>query len=65
MTKAELITQIAEKSELSKKDSEKALAAVGSSFTLMTFITSIILGLCMGSGADEVLSEYPRCKDVS
>ena len=30
---------------------EKALAAVGSSFTLMTFITSIILGLCMGSGA--------------
>lgn len=28
-----------------------ALAAVGSSFTLMTFITSIILGLCMGSGA--------------
>ena len=28
-----------------------ALAAVGSSFTLMTFITSILLGLCMGSGA--------------
>lgn len=27
-----------------------ALAAVGSSFTLMTFITSVILGLCMGSG---------------
>ena len=26
---------------------EKALAAVGSSFTLMTFIPSIILGLCM------------------
>ncbi len=26
-----------------------ALAAVGSSFTLMTFITSILLGLCMGS----------------
>ena len=25
------------------------LAAVGSSFTLMTFLTSIILGLCMGS----------------
>lgn len=33
MTKAELITQIAEKSELSKKDSEKALAAVISSIT--------------------------------
>lgn len=27
------------------------LAAVGSSFTLMTFLTSVILGLCMGSGA--------------
>ncbi|MDO4486790.1 MAG: MATE family efflux transporter [Bacillota bacterium] len=27
------------------------LAAVGSSFTLMTFITSILIGLCMGSGA--------------
>ena len=27
-----------------------ALAAVGSSFTLMTFLTSILLGLCMGSG---------------
>ena len=30
---------------------ENALAAVGSSFTLMTFLTSILLGLCMGSGA--------------
>ncbi len=28
-----------------------ALAAVGSSFTLMTFLSSILLGLCMGSGA--------------
>ncbi len=28
-----------------------ALAAVGSSYTLMTFITSILLGLCMGSSA--------------
>lgn len=27
-----------------------ALAAVGSAFTLMTFLTSILLGLCMGSG---------------
>lgn len=27
-----------------------ALAAVGSSYTLMTFLTSIIIGLCMGSG---------------
>ncbi len=28
-----------------------ALAAVGSSYTLMTFLTSILLGMCMGSGA--------------
>ena len=28
-----------------------ALAAVGSAYTLMIFITSIIIGLCMGSGA--------------
>ena len=28
-----------------------ALAAVGSSYTLMTFLTSVISGLCMGSGA--------------
>ena len=28
-----------------------ALAAVGSSYTLMTFLTSVLLGLCMGSGA--------------
>ena len=27
-----------------------ALAAVGSSYSLMTFLTSIIIGLCMGSG---------------
>ncbi len=27
-----------------------ALAAVGSSYTLMSFLTSIVLGLCMGSG---------------
>lgn len=30
---------------------ESALAAVGSSYTLMTFLTSILLGLCMGSSA--------------
>ena len=28
-----------------------ALAAVGSTYTLMTFLTSILIGLCMGSGA--------------
>ena len=30
---------------------ENALAAVGSAYTLMTFLTSVILGLCMGAGA--------------
>lgn len=30
---------------------ENALAAVGSSYTLMVFLTSIIIGLCMGSSA--------------
>lgn len=29
----------------------QALAAVGSSYTLMTFLNSILIGLCMGSGA--------------
>ena len=29
---------------------EKALAAVGSSYALMIFLISVILGLCMGSG---------------
>lgn len=33
MTKSELITQIAEKSELTKKDAEKAFAAVLTSIT--------------------------------
>ncbi len=28
-----------------------ALAAVGSAYTLMTFLTSILIGMCMGSGA--------------
>ncbi len=28
-----------------------ALAAVGAAYTLMTFLTSILIGLCMGSGA--------------
>lgn len=28
-----------------------ALAAVGSAYTLMVFLTSIIIGMCMGSGS--------------
>ena len=38
-----------------------ALAAVGSSYTLMVFLTSILLGLCMGSGA--VFSIYYGKRD--
>ena len=37
----------------------QALAAVGSSYTLMVFLTSVILGLCMGSGA-AVSIQYGR-----
>ncbi|MDO5649806.1 MAG: MATE family efflux transporter [Gallicola sp.] len=40
-----------------------ALAAVGSAFTLMTFITSILVGLCMGSGA--VFSFYYGKRDLA
>lgn len=40
---------------------EKALASVGSAYTLMTFLTSILIGLCMGSGA--VFSLYFGKKD--
>lgn len=29
----------------------QALAAVGSAFTLMTFLTSVLIGLCMGAGS--------------
>ena len=39
-----------------------ALAAVGSAYTLMTFLTSVIIGLCMGSGA--VFSVYFGKKDM-
>lgn len=30
---------------------DNALAAVGSSYTIMTFLTSIIIGLCLGSSS--------------
>ena len=35
-----------------------ALAAVGSSYTLMTFLTSILLGLCMGGSGAAVSMQY-------
>ena len=40
-----------------------ALAAVGSAFTLMTFLTSVFLGLSMGAGA--LFSIYLGRKDMS
>lgn len=43
---------------------QNALAAVGSSFTLMTFLTSILLGLCMGSGAVFSIRFGQRDKDA-
>ncbi|MDD6811011.1 MAG: MATE family efflux transporter [Lachnospiraceae bacterium] len=42
---------------------EHALAAVGSAYTLMVFLTSIILGLCMGSGAFFSIQFGSRNKD--
>ena len=36
-----------------------ALAAVGASYTLMTFLTSVLMGMCMGSGT--VFSLYYEC----
>lgn len=30
---------------------DSALAAVGSSYTLLTFLTSVVIGLCLGTGA--------------
>lgn len=40
-----------------------ALAAVGSSFSIIVFINSIIIGLCMGSGV--VLSQFYGSKDIN
>ena len=39
----------------------KALAAVGSSFTVMVFLTSIILGLCMGITPQQILAHLLVC----
>ncbi|KIR03923.1 Multi antimicrobial extrusion protein (Na(+)/drug antiporter), MATE family of MDR efflux pump [Lachnospiraceae bacterium TWA4] len=44
--------------------SSDALAAVGSIFTLMTFITSILIGLCMGSSVVFSL-DYGRNDEVA
>ena len=42
---------------------ENALAAVGSSYALMVFITSIIIGLCMGSSAFFSIQFGSRAQD--
>lgn len=39
-----------------------ALAAVGSAYTLMTFLNSILIGLCMGSGA--LISLYFGAREI-
>lgn len=41
-----------------------ALAAVGSAYTLMIFLTSVILGLCMGSGSIFSLQYGARDKEA-
>lgn len=41
---------------------DNALAAVGSSYTLMTFLTSIIIGLCLGSSSF-ISMAYGRKRD--
>ncbi len=43
---------------------ENALAAVGSSYTLMTFLTSIIIGLCLGSSAFISMAFGKRREDL-
>lgn len=40
----------------------EAMAAVGTAYTLMSFLTSILIGLCMGSGS--VFSFYYGRKDI-
>ena len=44
-----------------------ALASVGSAYTLMVFVTSVMIGLCMGSGAffsaDYGASDRERLKE--
>ena len=47
--------------DLTKGNITKALAAVGSAYTLMTFLTSVFLGLSMGAGA--LFSIYLGKKD--
>ena len=43
---------------------EQALAAVGASYTLMTFLTSVILGLCLGAGAFFSMAYGKKDRDV-
>ena len=45
------VYNIADSMIVGKYVSANALAAVGSAYSLMTFLTSLIIGLCMGSGA--------------
>ena len=41
-----------------------ALAAVGSAYTLMTFLTSILLGMSMGAGALFAIYQGRHCSGI-
>ena len=43
---------------------KRALAAVGASYTLMTFLTSVVIGLCLGAGAFFAMAYGRREKEI-
>ena len=43
---------------------KRALAAVGTSYTLMTFLTSVVIGLCLGAGAFFAMAYGRREKET-
>ena len=43
---------------------KRALAAVGASYTLMTFLTSVVIGLCLGAGAFFAAGEKRRLSEM-
>ena len=43
---------------------KRALAAVGASYTLMTFLTSVVIGLCLGAGAFFAMAYGRREKET-
>ena len=47
----QLLFSVSTLSAMVRMSAPIAFAAVGSAYTLMTFLTSILIGMCMGSGA--------------